>query len=60
MNICSVVADLIMRTDKHTEEQTEMTKLIVAFGNFANVPKKIVVRSSCDVLLQSLDISLSF
>jgi hypothetical protein len=51
MNICSVVADLAMRTDRRTEEQsvsqsvrqtdrqTDMTKLMVAFGNLANMPK---------------------
>ena len=27
------------RTDIRTDEQTEMTKLIVAFRNFANAPK---------------------
>jgi len=28
------------RKDGQTDERTEMTKLIVAFRNFANVPKK--------------------
>ena len=29
-----------MRRDVLTDGQTDMTKLIVAFRNFANVPKK--------------------
>jgi hypothetical protein len=29
-----------MRTDRRTERQTDMTKLIVAFCNFPNAPKK--------------------
>ena len=47
MNISSVVADLTIRTETHTEEQsvretdrqTDMTKLKFSFRNFANVPK---------------------
>ena len=30
-----------MRTDKGTDRQTDMTKLIVAFQDFANVPTNI-------------------
>ena len=30
-----------MRTDGRTDGQTHMTKLIVAFRNFANAPKKL-------------------
>jgi hypothetical protein len=29
-----------MQTDGRTDSQTDLTKLIVAFGNFANAPKK--------------------
>jgi hypothetical protein len=32
------------RTERHTAGQTDMTKLIVAFGNFAKAPKNL---SSC-------------
>jgi Fe-S-cluster formation regulator IscX/YfhJ len=28
------------RTDRHTDRQIDITKLIVALGNFANAPKK--------------------
>ena len=34
MKICPVGADLL-----HVDGQTDMTKLIVAFRNFANAPK---------------------
>ena len=33
------VFDAEGRTDKRTDGQTDMTKLIVAFRNFANAPK---------------------
>jgi hypothetical protein len=37
-----------MRTDGQTDRHTDMTKLIVAFRNFANAPKegKIVTGNS--------------
>jgi hypothetical protein len=31
-----------MRTDRQIDRQTDMTKLIIAFRNFANVSKKYV------------------
>jgi hypothetical protein len=31
------------RTDRQTDRQTDMTKLIVAFRNFANAPKVAIV-----------------
>jgi len=34
MKICLMAAKLL-----HGDEQTDMTKLIVTFGNFANAPK---------------------
>ena len=33
----------MFHVDRRTDRQTHMTKLIVAFGNFANAPKKPVV-----------------
>ena len=30
-----------MRKDRHTDEHRDLTKIIVAFSNFANVPKKL-------------------
>jgi len=33
-----------MRVDAQTDRQTDMTKLIVAFRNFANAPKNYKVR----------------
>jgi hypothetical protein len=37
------------RTDRQTDRQTDMTKLIVAFRNFANAPEKsnFVLSSPC-------------
>jgi len=32
-----------MRTDGQTDRQTDMTELIIAFGNFANSPKRVVI-----------------
>jgi hypothetical protein len=34
MKICPMAAKLL-----HADEQTDMTKLIITFGNFANAPK---------------------
>jgi hypothetical protein len=31
------------RTDRETDRQTDMTKITVAFHNFANAPKKLTV-----------------
>jgi hypothetical protein len=42
MKICPVGAELFHaggRTDRQTDRQTEMTKLIVTIPNFANTPK---------------------
>jgi Fe-S-cluster formation regulator IscX/YfhJ len=39
-----------MRTDGRTHRQTDMTKLIVAFRNFANGP------SSCKTILQHINV----
>ena len=38
MKVCPVEADLF-HADEQTDRQTDMTKLIVAFHNFANMPK---------------------
>ena len=38
MNIRLVGAELFLRTDGQTNRRTDMTKLIVAFHNFAKVP----------------------
>jgi len=38
MKICPVAAKLF-----HVDGQTDKTKLIVTFGNFANMPKKMKV-----------------
>jgi len=42
MKIYSVGAELF-RADRQTDGQTDMMKLIVAFHNFANAPKKCVL-----------------
>jgi hypothetical protein len=39
MNILSVGAELINGTDGQTHRPTDVTKLMVTFLNFANVPK---------------------
>jgi len=42
MKICPVGANLFhanRRTDRRTDGRKDMTKLIVAFGNFADAPK---------------------
>ena len=31
-----------MRTDRQTDRQTDMTKLIVSLRNFANAPKNVI------------------
>jgi hypothetical protein len=36
-------AELFVRTDRQTDGQTDMTKIIVAFRNFANAPKDVLV-----------------
>jgi len=38
MKVCPVEADLF-HADEQTDTQTDMTKLVVAFHNFANMPK---------------------
>ena len=38
MKVCLVGADLFY-ADRLTAEQTDISKLVVAFRNFANVPK---------------------
>jgi hypothetical protein len=38
MNIPSVAAEFF-HSDRHKDRQTDMTKIIVAFRNFANAPK---------------------
>jgi hypothetical protein len=38
MNIRQTGAELL-HADRHTDRQTDMTKLIVALGNSANAPK---------------------
>jgi hypothetical protein len=43
MKICPVGAELL-HADGRIDRQTDMTKLIVAFRNFANAPKNI-----CDI-----------
>jgi hypothetical protein len=40
MKIPPVGDELSVRTDGWTEEQTDISKLIVAFRSFANAPKK--------------------
>ena len=40
MKIRSIGAELF-HEDKRTDKQTDMTKLIVAFRNFANAPKTL-------------------
>ena len=42
MKICLVGAELF-HVDRQTDRHTDMTKLIVAFHNFANVPKNYVL-----------------
>ena len=37
-----------MRTDGRTDGQTDVTKLIVPFRNFANAPKNIGLRKKID------------
>ena len=39
MKICPVAAELFRAEDGWTDGQTNMTTLIVAFRNFANMPK---------------------
>ena len=41
MKIRPVRADLFMRTDERLDGQTNVTKLIVAFSEFANAPKSV-------------------
>ena len=43
MQIQPVGAELF-HADTHTDGRTDMTKLVVAFGNFANAPKKCTRR----------------
>ena len=45
MKIRLVEAELF-HVDRRTDGRTDMTKLIVAFRNFANAPKKIVHSAS--------------
>jgi hypothetical protein len=40
VKICAVGAELL-QTDRWTDGQTGITKLIVTFHKFANVPKKL-------------------
>ena len=39
MKICPLEAEFCMRSDIWTDVQTSMTKLVVAFRNFAKAPK---------------------
>jgi len=44
MQICPVVSKLFVPMDRKTEDrQTDMTKLIVAFRNFVNVPENLIL-----------------
>jgi hypothetical protein len=45
MKIRPVGAQLPMRTDGRTNGRRDMSKLTVAFRNFANAPKKTVTRT---------------
>ena len=50
-----------MRTDRKTDGQTDMRKLIVAFRNSANGPKncmKFLVINCCAFLCESSSVSL--
>jgi hypothetical protein len=38
-----------MRTDRRTEGRADTTKLIVAFRNFVNGPKKLITEGLLDV-----------
>jgi hypothetical protein len=46
INICPVGADLF-HADGQTDRQTDMTKLIVPFRNFAKAPRKGVDMEMC-------------
>jgi len=35
-----------MQTDRQTDGQRDMMKLIIAFRNFANAPEKIILASN--------------
>ena len=45
--------------DRRTEGQTDMTKLIVAFRNFANAPKNqfTAIASLCELIFYVVDIN---
>jgi hypothetical protein len=43
-----------MRTDRHTEGNTDLTKILVAFSNFANVPKKLKAMDNVMCIVMSL------
>jgi hypothetical protein len=45
-----------MRTDRRTDGQTDMTKLIVAFRNFANASKNVICEKSLYVVLHRSEI----
>jgi hypothetical protein len=51
MKISPVGAELF-HANRRTDEQTDITKLIVAFRNFANAPKKHKVKEGTETSLQ--------
>ena len=53
MNICPVGVKLL-HMDKWTDGRTDKTKLIVAFHNFANVPKRFIESYSCPLSMMSV------
>jgi len=56
MEIHSVGAEFSMRTDG----ETDMTKLIVPFRNFANTPKRKGVLKPCSLLQIIVRLSFAF
>ena len=43
-----------MRTYRHTDGHTDLTKIILAFSNFANVPKKLKATDNVMCIVMSL------
>jgi hypothetical protein len=53
MNICPVGAKLL-HMGRWTDGRTDMTKLIAALHNSANVPKKFIECYSCPLSMMSI------
>jgi hypothetical protein len=47
-----------MRTDGHTDGRTDMTKLAIAFRNFANAPKKTVILTVTAMQMNHYEITI--